>query len=635
MGRILAVDDDVLSRAILVDALRSLGHEVGTAPGGVEALERLLQEPYDVVVTQVALRGMDGLELARRVASRATPIPLVLVGASSPTDLLAVPHIGLVPRPIDVDRLGRILDTVFAPARIPAPAPGRSSPSGGGSGVESLAAIAGPLDRFPPIRVLFLAHRLGATGAMRVEREGKVTVVGVRSGNVVHLSGVPGLFAGLVLPVTQEDLAAGLGVAVAAGHAPSDALAAAAEGLGVWLATLVDARGGGVTFDQSWSPPAGSFALPDAIPRMLARGLALGRSDASIARTWRALDVAGLSPRLPRDSAESRWGIDSTSMRVLRLAKPSRTVEVLLREAAGTDAARRTEVLRALDTLTVLGLLVVDGGGIQRAERVTAKGPPVEPTQEDTRAQRLAEAAAAMERGHPIEILQLTGRSSLSEEDVANAYREISRQFHPDTYFNAPPAVRVLAEVCFGRVNAAYDALRAPEGLAEARRHLRAIATGAPYVSMKDRLAARLAFRRGEVAWRARDWAGADPLFQEAARLDPQAWPHALHAAYCGYLARRASAIETLVALTAVEGAFAQEPIRAAEVLVYAGKLLKQEGREAEALARYRAAVQKDPNNRDALREVRLFEVRNPAPSRPGPAGAGGVFGGMFGPKKD
>lgn len=624
MGRILAVDDDVLSRAVLVDALRSLGHEAVASSSGPDALARLLGETFDLVITKVVLPGMSGLDVARRVASRTPPIPVVLLGAPSAADLRGVPHAGVLAKAEPV-ALARVLDTAFDAVSASTTRPAAAT---GWSGAEALAAVSGPLDRFPPVRVLFLAHRVAATGALRVERDGKVALVGVRAGNVAHVAGVPGLFATLG-PSLPDDLVAGLGAVIAAGHPPDRALAAAGEGLGAWLASLVDARGGAVSFDASWSPPPGSFPLPEPLPRLLARGLALGRPDALVARTWRALDAAGLSPRLPDDSAESRWGIDATSMRVLRLAPRARTVDALVREAAGTDVTRRIEVLRALDTLTILGLLVVDGGGVARATPERG-GPPVEPTQEDPRARRLAEAAAAMENGRPLEILQLTDRRTLSEEDVANAYREISRRYHPDTYFNAPPAVRALAETCFSRVNAAYDALRAPDGMGEARRQLQAIASGVPFVANKDHLAARVAFRRAEVAWRAHDWRGADPLFQEAARLDPHAWPHALYAAYCGWLARRVPTSQALAALEAIKP---KEPVRAAEVLVWTGNLLKQEGREADALVRYRAASQKDPTNRDAQREIRLYELRHP--NRPPPAPSGGLFGGMFGSKKD
>jgi hypothetical protein len=57
------------------------------------------------------------------------------------------------------------------------------------------------------------------------------------------------------------------------------------------------------------------------------------------------------------------------------------------------------------------------------------------------------------------------------------------------------------------------------------------------------------------------------------------------------------------------------------------GNLLKQEGRTAEALLRYRAALRADPENRDAQREVRLHEMRNP-PKPPAP------FSGLLNRKK-
>lgn len=482
-------------------------------------------------------------------------------------------------------------------------------------------------------RVLFLAHRVAATGVMRVEIDGRQSMVGVRSGRVVHLSGVPGLFSRLGAPLVRPpdsqpsvdvdqdstaasqgdlggNLAQGLRAAVAAGHSPDGALVAAAEALGAWLAGLVDKPGGTVTFDSAWAPPAGSFPLPDAIPRLLASGLALMRSDALVARTWARHDAARLSPCLIDDPAESRWGIDAASMRVLRLAPRAQTVAMLIRDAAGEDKARRTEVLRAIDTLTVLGLLRLDAAPRSAAAGPWG-GPPAPkldaPPQEDPRARTLADDAAMMERGHPLEVLQLTSRTTLSEHDVATAYREISRRYHPDTFFKAPPAVRALAEACFAHVNGAYAALQTPEGLADARQHLEAIVNGVTFVGKKDRGAARLAFRKAEVAFRARNWKAADPLFQEAARLDAQTWPHSVLAAVCGWLAGRIPAFEALGALEALRP---PEPEREAEVLVYMGNVLKQEGREAEALARYRAAARLHPDNRDAQRELWLEEKR-------------------------
>ena len=51
--------------------------------------------------------------------------------------------------------------------------------------------------------------------------------------------------------------------------------------------------------------------------------------------------------------------------------------------------------------------------------------------------------------------------------------------------------------------------------------------------------------------------------------------------------------------------------LRAAELHVHIGNILKQEERVAEAIERFRKAAELDPTNRDALRELRLHDLRS------------------------
>ncbi|MFI5358373.1 MAG: PleD family two-component system response regulator [Opitutales bacterium] len=65
--KILAVEDDAVSRAVLRQALRKLGHEVIEAANGETAWKLLAKEPMRVVVSDWAMPQMDGLELCRRI----------------------------------------------------------------------------------------------------------------------------------------------------------------------------------------------------------------------------------------------------------------------------------------------------------------------------------------------------------------------------------------------------------------------------------------------------------------------------------------------------------------------------------------------------------------------------------------
>ena len=77
--RILVVDDDKAIRDILSDVLSCMGFTVAVARSGNEGLELFLEEPFDLVVTDLRMPGMDGWDLAFHVKDRAPNTPIVLI----------------------------------------------------------------------------------------------------------------------------------------------------------------------------------------------------------------------------------------------------------------------------------------------------------------------------------------------------------------------------------------------------------------------------------------------------------------------------------------------------------------------------------------------------------------------------
>jgi CheY-like chemotaxis protein len=65
--QLLIVDDEIEIRELLSRRFRYAGHEVQTAGSGEEALESLAQTRTDVVISDIQMPGMDGVELLRRV----------------------------------------------------------------------------------------------------------------------------------------------------------------------------------------------------------------------------------------------------------------------------------------------------------------------------------------------------------------------------------------------------------------------------------------------------------------------------------------------------------------------------------------------------------------------------------------
>jgi len=80
VARVLVVDDDVTVREVVVSYLRAGGHEVVEAADGAEALRMMRSEPADLVVLDLMMPGIDGLEVCRRL--RATgDVPIIMLTA--------------------------------------------------------------------------------------------------------------------------------------------------------------------------------------------------------------------------------------------------------------------------------------------------------------------------------------------------------------------------------------------------------------------------------------------------------------------------------------------------------------------------------------------------------------------------
>ncbi len=83
--RILVVDDDEMVLMALDELLRPEGYEVHTVLSGAEALERLDQNGYDLLVLDIIMPEMDGFELCKRIREKEgyKKTPIVFLTAKS------------------------------------------------------------------------------------------------------------------------------------------------------------------------------------------------------------------------------------------------------------------------------------------------------------------------------------------------------------------------------------------------------------------------------------------------------------------------------------------------------------------------------------------------------------------------
>jgi CheY-like chemotaxis protein len=90
--RILLVEDNAVNRRVLGAMLRAGGFEMDEAEGGEAGLRMLDQADYDLVMMDLRMPGMDGLEAIRHIRARADAkagVPIILITADAGSDVEA------------------------------------------------------------------------------------------------------------------------------------------------------------------------------------------------------------------------------------------------------------------------------------------------------------------------------------------------------------------------------------------------------------------------------------------------------------------------------------------------------------------------------------------------------------------
>src|SRR5438045_9372600 len=77
MHKILLAEDDNDMRRFLVKALENAGFEVSPHDNGMSAYQRLREEPFEMLLTDIVMPALDGIELARRAAELDPDIKLM------------------------------------------------------------------------------------------------------------------------------------------------------------------------------------------------------------------------------------------------------------------------------------------------------------------------------------------------------------------------------------------------------------------------------------------------------------------------------------------------------------------------------------------------------------------------------
>jgi len=108
-GRVLVIDDETEVRLVLREFLSGRGYEVTLAESGMAAVASLEKERPDVVLLDVSMPEMDGVETLKRIVALHPTLPVIMVTANADiavtSKLLALGAADYIPKPFDLEYL--------------------------------------------------------------------------------------------------------------------------------------------------------------------------------------------------------------------------------------------------------------------------------------------------------------------------------------------------------------------------------------------------------------------------------------------------------------------------------------------------------------------------------------------------
>jgi CheY-like chemotaxis protein len=113
---ILVVDDEYAIAEVLCQILTLEGYEAEMVHNGVKCLERLAEKRYDLVLLDIMMPVMDGLEALEHIKERDRNQRVIVMSAARNSMLKQVdPAIPFIPKPFDMSKLLELIRTTLGP----------------------------------------------------------------------------------------------------------------------------------------------------------------------------------------------------------------------------------------------------------------------------------------------------------------------------------------------------------------------------------------------------------------------------------------------------------------------------------------------------------------------------------------
>ncbi len=115
--RLLVVDDEEMIRDLLEETFRNKGYEVETAVNGREALKKIKEERYDLLVTDLRLPDISGMEILSRVKGKNPELGTIIITAygsiKNAVKAMKKGAFDYIPKPFDLDEIELVVDKFF------------------------------------------------------------------------------------------------------------------------------------------------------------------------------------------------------------------------------------------------------------------------------------------------------------------------------------------------------------------------------------------------------------------------------------------------------------------------------------------------------------------------------------------
>ena len=125
MGRVLVVDDHAAVRESVIDILRQAGYAVEGLASAVEALPLVERQTPDVVITDLQMPGIDGLEFIRQISRRRLSTQVIMITAhatiASAVEAMRYGAFDYLEKPFDVNQLEQLVAQAMERRRLCGP----------------------------------------------------------------------------------------------------------------------------------------------------------------------------------------------------------------------------------------------------------------------------------------------------------------------------------------------------------------------------------------------------------------------------------------------------------------------------------------------------------------------------------